>query len=123
MYNKIMYQGQFCPKKNKFNQRKIFNVMRISILFIIAGILSLSASVYSQDARISIRLEDKSVNDVFTAIKDQTNYSFWYDVKDVDVERHVTLYADNETVKSVLTKTLKDQDVHFALLGNHIIIS
>ena len=97
--------------------------MRISILFLFVGVLSISASVYSQDAKISIQEQDMSVNEVFAAIKKQTNYSFWFDVKEVDVERRVSLDVDNESVKSVLTRTLEDQDVFFALFGNHIIIS
>ena len=123
MYKKFINQGHLCPKKNKLNLKKIFNIMRISILLLSVGILSLSASVYSQDATISIQMRDISVSDVFSAIKEQTNYSFWFDVKDVDVERRVSLDANNETVKSVLTQTLEDQDVYFALFGNHIIIS
>ncbi|MDR2146912.1 MAG: TonB-dependent receptor [Tannerella sp.] len=97
--------------------------MKISVLLLCVEIFSLSASVYSQDVRISVRLENKPVSDVFTAIKTQTDYSFWYDVKDVDVHQPVTLYAENETVKTVLSQALKEQDVDFAVYGNHIIIA
>ena len=97
--------------------------MKISILLLFVGVFSISATVYSQDAKISIQLQDNSINDVFTAIKEQTDYSFWYDVKDVDVTQHVSLSAENETVKTVLSQTLKDQDVDFTVYGNHIIIA
>ncbi|MDR1171069.1 MAG: TonB-dependent receptor [Bacteroidales bacterium] len=97
--------------------------MKISILLLTVGIFSLSASVYSQDARISIRIQDESINDVLATIKAQTSYSFWFDVNDVDVEQRVSLNISDETVKSVLSQTLKDQDVDFAMYGNHIIIA
>ena len=123
MYIIIQEKGQFCPNKNKIKIKKIFYVMRISIFLLTVGVISLSASVYSQDAKVSIQLHNMSVNDVFGAIKIQTNYSFWYDVKDVDVEQLISLNANNETVKSVLSQTLKDQNVDFAVYGNHIIIA
>ena len=123
MYKIIKHHGQLCPIINKKKLVKFFNIMRISILFLIAGAVTISASGYSQDATISIYMQDNSVNDVFTAIKEQTDYSFWYDVKDVDVTQNVTLSAENETVKSVLSQALKDQDVDFVMYGNHIIIA
>ena len=97
--------------------------MKNSILLLIAEVFAFSVAVYSQDAMISFTLNDYSVNDVFSAIKEQTDYSFWYDVKDVDVTRRVSLRAENETVKTILLQALKDQDVDFTVFGNHIIIA
>ena len=123
MYKKFNNHGRLCPKKSKIINKKVLNVMKISILLLTVGISSLAASVYSQEAKVSFRLQDKAVKDVFAAIKEQTNYSFWFDVKEVDVERPVSLNANKETVKSVLAQTLRDQNVDFALYGNHIIIT
>ena len=123
MYNFFINQGQLCLIKNKKKSNKFFNIMRISVLLLLSGIFTISATVYSQDAKISIQLQENTVNDVFTAIKNQTDYSFWYDVKDVDVTQQVSLSAENETVKSVLSQALQDQDVDFTMYGNHIIIA
>ena len=84
---------------------------------------TVSATVYSQDTRVSITVRDKTVNDVFNEIKAQTNYSFWFDVKDVDINRKVSIQAENETVKAVLSTILKGQGLNFRLKDNHIIIS
>ncbi|MCD7852163.1 MAG: STN domain-containing protein [Parabacteroides sp.] len=84
---------------------------------------TVSATVYSQDARVSITVRNETVNDVFAEIKAQTNYSFWFDVKDVDINRKVSIQAENETVKAVLSAILKGQGLSFKLKGNHIIIS
>jgi len=62
------------------------------------------------------------VNDVFTEIKAQTNYSFWFEANDIDVNRKVSIDAENATVKSILTSVLKDQDLDFELKGSHIVI-
>jgi TonB-linked SusC/RagA family outer membrane protein len=123
MYIKIQEEGRVCPNKNKTRIKRILNIMRISVLLLTVGIFSLSASIYSQDAKVSIQLENKSVNDVFTAIKAQTSYSFWFDIKDVDIEQQVSLHVTDETVKSVLDKTLKSQNVDFIIYGNHIVIA
>ena len=96
--------------------------MKISILLLLFGIFSVSATGYSQEARVSITVNNTTINEVFTEIKAQTNYSFWFDVKDVDIDRKVSIHVENETVKSVLSTILKGQDLGFELKGNHIII-
>ncbi|MDR0750538.1 MAG: SusC/RagA family TonB-linked outer membrane protein, partial [Tannerellaceae bacterium] len=96
--------------------------MRISALLLLIGILSVSATSYSQEAKVSISVTDKTVKDVFEEIKAQTNYSFWYDLKDVNANRKVNVNVENESVKNVLAKVLEDQNLEFELKGNHIVI-
>ncbi len=123
MYTKKLDQGQICPIISKIRIKRIWRIMRITFVLFCVGVLSISASVYSQDAKVSIYLENKPVDEVFSAIKSQTDYSFWFNLKDVDLEQRVSLNANNISVKSVLSQTLKNQDVDFALMGNHIIIT
>lgn len=119
MYRKYMDIGYLYPVSNK---KKTLRIMRISTLLLFLGIFSVSATLHSQEAKVSIHAIDKTINDVFGEIKSQTNYSFWYDVKDVDVNRKINVNVENETVKSVLATILKDQNVEFELKDNHIVI-
>lgn len=119
MYKKYKDKGLLCPYENN---KRIVNIMKITVLLLCAGILSVSAVGYSQDAKVSLQVRNKSVNEVLSAIKEQTSYSFWFDVKDVDVDRMVSLDVKNATVRMVLDHAFKDQDVDFVMYGNHIII-
>lgn len=119
MYKKYQDIGKLHPLICK---NKALNIMKISILLLLFGIFSVSATGYSQEARVSITVNNTTINEVFTEIKAQTNYSFWFDVKDVDIDRKVSIHVENETVKSVLSTILKGQDLGFELKGNHIII-
>ncbi|MDR3261042.1 MAG: TonB-dependent receptor [Tannerella sp.] len=97
--------------------------MKMTLILLCISVVSLSASVYSQDVKVSIRLQNQPVNEVFSAIKAQTSYSFWFDIRDVNLEQLVSINVKNETVKSVLTQVLKNQNVEFTIHGNHIIIA
>lgn len=103
-------------------RNKSLNIMKLSILLLFLGIFSVSATAYSQEARISMKVNNTTINEVFAEIKTQTNYSFWFDVKDVDINRKVSVNAENATVKSVLSNILNGQGLSFELKGNHIII-
>lgn len=85
------------------------------------AIFSISATSNAQEARVSLDLENVSVGEVFDAIKSQTHYSFWYDLKDVDINRVVSVKAENRSVREVLKVILKN-DVEVRVLDDHIII-
>lgn len=96
--------------------------MKISVLLLFFAIFSVSATSHAQEVNVSLQLENVPVSQVFEEIKSQTNYSFWYDLKDVDVNRIVSVNVNNKTVRQVLKKILKDDNVDFRVVDNHIVI-
>lgn len=120
MYKKNSDIGLLCPINYR---KKALHIMRITILLFFAGIFSISATGYSQEARVTIQVKDKCISDIITEIKAQTNYSFWFDVKDVNVNRKVSIDAKNETLKDVLLAVFEGEDIDFQLQENHIILT
>ncbi len=102
---------------------RILKIMKISLIFWIFGFLSVSAATHSQKARVSMDITDKSISDVFDEIQRQTSYSFWFESKDINTNKKVSVRVKNETVANVLNTILDDQNVDFSLKGNHILIS
>lgn len=120
MYKKTLYKVLLYPV---LYSSKAFKIMRITILLLIVGMSSVSASSYSQEAKVSMSLNNRTLNEVFTAIKTQTSYSFWVDMNDVDVNRKVSVNVKNTSVREVLASVLKGQGLFFTMNGNHIVIS
>lgn len=58
--------------------KKIFLIMRITIFFILAGLLHVSASVYSQQTKLQVTAENKSIMEVLKMIEDQSDFHFLY---------------------------------------------
>lgn len=97
--------------------------MKTIFVFLFVGMLSISASSYSQNAKVSIKMSNVSVNEIFNEIKKQTIYSFWFDVNDVDIEKKVSINAANKAVKDILQEVLADQSLNVSLNGNHIVLA
>ncbi|MDD2436893.1 MAG: TonB-dependent receptor [Massilibacteroides sp.] len=97
--------------------------MKIISALLLVNILTVSATAYSQEEKVSISINDKTVKEVFSEIKAQTDYSFWYDTQDVNEDEHVSINAKEKKVNYVLSEILKNQDVDFTLVGNHIVIA
>lgn len=119
MYQKTCSIGSVC---RILCDKKSLNIMKISVLFLFVAIFSVSAKSYSQEARVTFDLKNVSVNDVFETIREQTNYSFWYDIKDVNVDRIVSLKAENNTVRQVLKQLLKNENLDYRMVDNHVVL-
>ena len=119
MYQKTCSMGSVC---RILCDKKSLNIMKISVLLLFMAIFSVSAKSYSQEARVTFDLKNVSVNDVFETIRKQTNYSFWYDIKDVNVDRIVSLKAENNTVRQVLKQLLKNENLDYRMVDNHVVL-
>ncbi|WP_159063558.1 TonB-dependent receptor [Parabacteroides bouchesdurhonensis] len=96
--------------------------MKISTLLLFFVIFSVSATSYSQEVKVTLNLQNVSINEVFSNIQKQTNYSFWYDLKDINLDRIVSVKAENKTVSSILEQILKEENATFKMVDNHIVI-
>ncbi len=96
--------------------------MKISVILLFLGIFSVSATSWSQVSNVSLNMNKVTVGEVFDAIQSQTDYSFWYDLKDVDVDRVVSVKAENKSVKEVLETIFKDKNVDIQLVDNHFVL-
>ncbi len=91
--------------------------LKFILLFLLVSIGASGANPgYSQDIRISLRMNDKPVKEVFSAIENQTGLAFFYSENVIDVNKKVSVTAENEPVEEVL-------DEIFALTGNSYVIS
>ncbi|WP_287827036.1 SusC/RagA family TonB-linked outer membrane protein [Bacteroides sp.] len=97
--------------------------MKLLFVFLFAGMLSISASTYSQSAKVSIKLKNATVSELFDEIRSQTPYSFWFNANDVDINQTVQINAVDKTVKDVLEQALSKQALQVSLNGNHIVLT
>lgn len=71
--------------------QKLFFMMRISVFFFIAGLVQVSASVYSQQTNLILNMENARVEEVLKNIEDQSKFYFLYrsdllkDIPDVNI--------------------------------------
>jgi len=52
--------------------------------------------------RLTLNLENTKISDALLIIEDESEFYFLYSPKLIDVEKTVTLSADNETIADIL---------------------
>jgi TonB-linked SusC/RagA family outer membrane protein len=99
---------------------KIFLIMKLTIVFLIATLLHVSAASYSQN--VSLKVKNASLLDVFKQLRKQSGVGFVYDNKMLDASKPVSINVTNAPLKSVLDECFEDQPLSYELVQNMIVI-
>lgn len=115
------------PIRNEMKKRNIrewTSNRRTTLIIIFCCILQLTcAKAFSQSSVISLNLKNVSVEQVLNAIESKTAYSFLCNKNLVDLSRKVTVRAEKQNVRQILTEIFKGTDVTFVIDGKHIVLS
>ncbi len=108
----------------KWSVRKnlILKMKLIVILICIAGLTGSYASVYSQQTRLNLNVQNTTVKDVLKQIEDQSEYSFMYNNSKIDISRRVDLKVENSSVEDILRTIFAGEDISYKIIDRHIII-
>ena len=113
--------SEILPVKGWF--RKMLRIMRLSLLLICWGFISVSASTYSQNTRLDVKLENASIRELFKDIKEQSEFTFVYNVDDVEKLGPLTCNFSKSTVEEILDYCLTGTDMTYVIRDKVIIIS
>ena len=100
---------------------KIFLVMKLTLILLLALILNVSAEGFSQ--KITYSGENVSLEKVFASIKKQTGYGFFFQEELYSIARPVTINVVDEELSTVLTDVFKNQPLDFSIKNKTILIS
>lgn len=97
--------------------------MRLSVVLCLLTIFCASATVsYSQTNEISLHMKNGTLEQALDAIKQQSEYSFWYRNNEVNLDCEVSININKQNIGSVLDKLLVSQGLTYTINEKHIII-
>lgn len=113
--------GRYCFKNPRFKQ--IFRIMRIStFLLMVCVFCSHAGNAHSQNAKVSIRMNNVKLDKILNEIENQTDYLFIYN-NQVDINKITSVKVKNEAVAQVLDRILSGTGINYELEGTHIILT
>ncbi|WP_161951779.1 TonB-dependent receptor [Parabacteroides timonensis] len=97
--------------------------MRLSVVLCLLTIFCASANVsYSQVAEISLDLNNVTLKQALDEVKQQSEYSFWYRDKEINLNKKVSVRLDRQNINVVLENLLAGQGLAYMIDEKHIII-
>ena len=101
---------------------KLLIIMKLIVAFSFLLTFNLNASVYSQNARFKLEVEQHSIRDVLKIIEDQSQFRFFYNDDFADMNNLVSLSVNDANIYDLLSKVLENTEVTYKVLDNNFVV-
>lgn len=106
------------------HNERILKIMKLFFCFLIACVSTAFANdVYSQSAKVTIKVKKGHAKEVLKQIESQTDYLFVYNSDKINLNKKVSIDITNKTVVEVLEKVFGASDVNYVLQGKNILLT
>ncbi|SMC94321.1 TonB-linked outer membrane protein, SusC/RagA family [Pedobacter africanus] len=95
-------------------------VMKLTTVLLIASLLQVSASVYSQ--KITLKKKDASIDLILKSIERQSEYVFLYDKLEVIKSGKVSIDVKDARIEDIMEICLKDQPLTYKIFNKTVIL-
>ncbi len=108
---------------NPRKRLKTVSVMIKSGMLFLLFFFQLHASAYSQQIKLSLKMENVSLQKVFTEIEKMSDFSFVYNVEDLKNTAKISIDFTDASIEEILARCLKDTDIQYSINDKHIVIT
>jgi TonB-dependent starch-binding outer membrane protein SusC len=120
--SKIMKKKSDCTSHYPEGLIKLLIIMKITLLFVLLGTLTVSASVYSQSTRFSMNFKDATVRQILDEVEKQSGFKFFYLDEQIDVNRKLDISVSNERVEDILASIFNVNQVKYKVFENNLVV-
>jgi len=102
--------------------KKLFLMIRITMFFILLGLLQVSASVYSQQTNLILKLENTNVEQVLKKIEEQSKFYFLYRSDLLKEIPPVSIQVNDAKLEDILDKILVPNGFSYEIEDRVVVI-
>lgn len=102
---------------------KIKRIMKISLIFLLTGIIHISATTYAQTTKLSVEIKDGTLYDMVKEIEKQSDFLFFYNSKEISNNLPVNIKIDNKEIKEVLEAVCAKNNLTYKITDRQIFLS
>jgi len=85
--------------------------MKLTMFMMAITLVHTTAAVYSQTARLTLTGKNIPLAEVFRQIEEQSEFSFFYNVRQVDLDKRVDVNFENQLVEKILGEVLSETNL------------
>lgn len=101
--------------------KKWVQIMKLTAFLILLFVIDASAS-FSQSTKISVKVENGTLIDIFSKIEAQSEYRFFYQNEQISDSGRKTVDVTNKNILDVVNDLLKETELSCKLVDRNIII-
>ena len=102
--------------------KKLLLTMKLTFVFLLATLLNVSASVFSQDTSLTLNLHNVTLKDALEEIEKNSSYKFLYRNEIINDKQIVDISASEETLGTVIKKLFSSPDITYRVFEDNIVV-
>ncbi|MDX9881584.1 MAG: TonB-dependent receptor [Prolixibacteraceae bacterium] len=96
--------------------------MKLTFFILLLSIMHLSASVYSQQTKLNVSMQNATIREVLRTIEDQSDFYFLYTNEDIGVSRKVNVDLRDKSIEEVLDNLFRGTDVVYKIADRQVVL-
>ncbi|HNX54017.1 MAG TPA: TonB-dependent receptor [Prolixibacteraceae bacterium] len=96
--------------------------MKLTAFLIILFTLQVTATVYSQNKKLSLNMQGNTIKEVLQQIEAQSEYRFIYENEKVNLDTKVSIRVTDEVVEKILKQLFEKDGVSYSITENNLIL-
>ena len=102
------------------HSKKEFLIMRITLLLLCTTFFGLNATDILSQSSVTLQIKSGTMLDVLQAIENQSEYTFVYNVDDINLEQEMSISVNNENLAQVLKSVCTNEGIDYLIVDHHI---
>lgn len=94
----------------------------ITLILLMAIVLNVQASSYSESVKFDLKMKKVSLKDVFQTITEQSEFKFIYNNDVVNDEQKVSVTSENARVEEILNEILPKHNLEYRVIDRQVIV-
>lgn len=120
--NYVMKNRLWTKRKAPWQQKSL-SIMRVVLIFLLLGTLqSVANTSYSQSTKLSLHMNDATIQEVLLEIEKNSSYYFSYNTKQIDATRKISINREDKVVMELLDEIFAGKDIKYSIDDTHIIL-
>ncbi|TKG92932.1 SusC/RagA family TonB-linked outer membrane protein [Puteibacter caeruleilacunae] len=102
--------------------KKIVLIMKLTVIGILIFTIQVTASVYSQNTKLSLSLKSSSLKEVLNEIESKTDFRFIFQNERLNLDEKIDIKVQDESVEDILRALFKERNINYLITDNNLII-
>ncbi|MDR1097715.1 MAG: TonB-dependent receptor [Tannerella sp.] len=96
--------------------------MRLTVLALMLCSIHISASMYSQNTKLSLDVRKTSIKEILFQIEEMSEFRFIYQSEKVNLNRKISVKVKDQTVETILKRILSGENVIYEITESNLIL-
>lgn len=101
---------------------KLYRIMKLYLLFFIIGALQVSATVYSQNEKLNVKVKDVALSELLWQLQENSEFVFVYKTNDLKDAEKISLSKTDASLAEILDEALANSNLTYELDHGVVVI-